>query len=106
MKHTTKSNRNNVTEAKVTAGNGKAYTLSRLTPAQRKNYEAGLALVSKKLALAKLEKVKRLAQPRAYRIVKGDPQPHALEAVKPGPAPAPRRTGKPAVHVVFVALFE
>ena len=79
--------------------------LSRLTPAQRRNYEAGCRLVEKKLALAQLEKVKRLAQPRAYRIVKGEPQPHALEAVKPGARPAPRRTGKPAVHVTFIPIF-
>lgn len=58
--------------------------LSRLTPAQRRNYEAGCRLVEKKLALAKLEKVKRLAQPRAYRIVKGEPQPRQLEAAAPG----------------------
>jgi hypothetical protein len=77
--------------------------LSRLTPAQRRNYEAGLRLVEKKLALALLEKVKQLSRPRSFRIV--PPQPHALEARKPGPSPAPRRTGKPAVHVVFVALF-
>jgi len=37
--------------------------------------------------------------------MKAQTPPHALEAVKPGARPAPRRTGKPAVHVVFVALF-
>jgi hypothetical protein len=78
--------------------------LSRLTPAQRRNYEAGLALVSKRLALAQLEEARRLARPKSFRIV--PPQPHALEARKPGARPAPRRTGKPAAHVVFVTLFE
>ena len=77
--------------------------LSRLTPAQRKNYEAGLARVSKKLALAKLEEARRLARPKSFRIV--PPQPHALEARKPGPSPAPRRTGRPVVHVTFIPIF-
>jgi hypothetical protein len=76
--------------------------LSRLTPSQRRNYEAGLRLVEKKLAIALLEKVKQLSRPRSFRIV--PPQPHALETVKP--APAPRRTGRLVVHVTFVSIFE
>ena len=79
--------------------------LSRLTPAQRRNYEAGLALVSKRLALAKLEEARRLARPRVFPIVKSSPQPRQLEAVKPGASPAPRRTGKPVVHVTFIPIF-
>jgi len=55
--------------------------------------------------LSRLTPAQRLARPRVFPIVKGSPQPHALEARKPGARPAPRRTGKPAVHVVFVALF-
>ncbi len=80
--------------------------LSRLTPPQRRNYERGLLEIEKKLARYRLAEIQRLARPRVYPIVKGSPQPHALEAVKPGARPAPRRTARPAVHVVFVALFE
>jgi hypothetical protein len=77
--------------------------LSRLTPPQRRNYERGLLEIEKKLALALLEEARRLARPKSFRIV--PPQPHALEAVKPGARPAPRRTGRPVVHVTFVSIF-
>jgi hypothetical protein len=71
---------------------------SKLSPRDRKNYENGLAIISRKLARARLADIALQSIPQSYRIVPASPV-RELSA-----RPSPRRTGKQTRHVVFSPL--
>jgi hypothetical protein len=73
--------------------------LSKLSPRDRKNYENGLAIISRKLARARLAEIALKAIPTSYRIVPGATV-REFGAVQPV-----KRSGGTRRHVVFSELL-
>ena len=77
------------------------FDTSKLNPRDRRSYELGMALVSKKLAAARLAEIALKAVPRSFRIT-----PPAASSKEFG-AGRPRTTrGKFRTHVIFSTLAD
>jgi hypothetical protein len=75
------------------------FDASKLSARDRKNYESGLAIISRKLARARLAEIALKAVPTSYRIVPG-------ATVREFAArPALKRSGGTRRHVVFSTLL-
>jgi len=72
--------------------------LAKLRPQERRSFESGMALVSKKLAAAKLAEIRRKEAPTSFRIVPSSSK--KFEAVQPV-----KRSGGTRRHVVFSTLL-
>jgi hypothetical protein len=77
----------------------KQFDTSKLSPRDRRAYELGMALVSKKLAAAKLAAIRRKEAPKSFRIVPGATV-REFGAVQPV-----KRSGGTRRHVVFSTLL-
>jgi len=73
------------------------FDTSKLSPRDRRSFENGMVLVSKKLAAAKLAEIRRKEAPQSFRIVPTSSK--KFEAVQPV-----RRSGRMTTHVVFSTL--
>lgn len=73
--------------------------LAKLSPRDRRSFENGVVLVSKKLAAAKLAEIALKAVPKSFRIVPSSSK--KFEAVQPV-----KRSGRMTTHVVFSTLAD
>lgn len=77
----------------------KQFDTSKLSPRDRRSFENGMVLVSKKLAAAKLAAIRRKEAPQSFRLVPSSSK--KLEAVQPV-----KRSGHMTTHVIFSTLGE
>jgi hypothetical protein len=75
------------------------FDASKLSARDRKNYETGLAIISRKLARARLAEIALKAVPKSFRIVPSSSK--KFEAGQPV-----KRSGRMTTHVVFSTLGE
>jgi len=73
--------------------------LAKLSPRDRKNYENGLAIISRKLARARLAEIRRKEAPKSFRMVPG------ATVREFGAVPPVKRSGGTRRHVVFSTLL-
>ena len=73
--------------------------LSKLSARDRRSFENGLAIISRKLARARLAEIALKSIPQSYRIVPSSSK--KFEAVQPV-----KRSGRMTTHVVFSPLGE
>ena len=85
----------------TTTTTAKMIDATKLSPRDRRSYENGLAMVSRKLAAARLAEIALKAVPKSFRIVPPAASPKIFDAVRP-------RTvrGKTRTTVVFSTLEE
>ena len=81
-----------------TATPTKTFDTSKLSPRDRKNYENGLAIISRKLARARLAEIALKSIPQTFRIVPSSSK--QFEAVQPV-----QRSGRVVRHVTFSELL-
>ena len=74
--------------------------LAKLRPQERRSYELGMALVSKKLAAAKLAEIALKAVPKSFRVVPSAPVREFAAR------PVLKRCGHMTTHVFFSTLGE
>jgi hypothetical protein len=77
----------------------KQFDASKLSPRDRRSFETGLAIISRKLARARLAEIALKAVPKSFRIVPSSAK--KFEAVQPV-----RRSGRMTTHVVFSTLAD
>jgi len=77
----------------------KQFDTSKLSPRDRRSFENGMVLVSKKLAAAKLAEIRRRDIPKSFRMVPSSSK--KFEAVQPV-----KRSGRMTTHVVFSTLAD
>jgi hypothetical protein len=73
--------------------------LSKLSPRDRRSFENGLAIISRKLARARLAEIALKAIPKSFRMVPTSAK--KFEAGQPV-----KRSGRMTTHVVFSTLGE
>ena len=78
----------------------KQFDTSKLSPRDRRSFELGVALVSKKLAAARLAEIALKAVPKSFRIVPSA-TPKEFSARRPATV-----LGQVRTHVVFSTLEE